>query len=48
MHQEVRALEDNGACTIVELPLGEKAIGSKWAYKIKYRSNREVDRHKFI
>ncbi|GJU59922.1 ribonuclease H-like domain-containing protein [Tanacetum coccineum] len=31
---------------IVELPEGRKSIGSKWIYKIKYRSSGEIDRYK--
>nr|GEY43023.1 ribonuclease H-like domain-containing protein [Tanacetum cinerariifolium] len=31
---------------IVELPEGRKAIGSKWIYKIKFKSNGEIDRYK--
>lgn len=43
---EILTLEDNYIWTIVELPPGEKAIGSKSVYKIKYKSNGEVDRYK--
>nr|GEU40696.1 putative reverse transcriptase, RNA-dependent DNA polymerase, Gag-polypeptide of LTR copia-type [Tanacetum cinerariifolium] len=31
---------------LVELPKGRKAIGSKWVWKIKYKSNEEVERYK--
>nr|GEW58883.1 ribonuclease H-like domain-containing protein [Tanacetum cinerariifolium] len=31
---------------IVELPGGRKAIGSKWIYKIKFKSSGEIDRYK--
>ncbi|GJZ47308.1 ribonuclease H-like domain-containing protein [Tanacetum coccineum] len=31
---------------MVELPESRKAIGSKWIYKIKFRSSSEIDRYK--
>ncbi|KAH0765374.1 hypothetical protein KY285_001245 [Solanum tuberosum] len=46
MQQEILALEDNDTWAIVDIPPGEKAIGSKWVYKIKYKSNGEVERYK--
>ena len=30
MKQEIKALEDNNTWTVVDLPPGEKEIGSKW------------------
>ncbi|GJW06407.1 hypothetical protein Tco_1568830 [Tanacetum coccineum] len=36
------ALLRNGTWEIVELPEGRKAIGSKWIYKIKFKSSAEV------
>lgn len=46
MREEIKALEDNNTWCIVDLSLGAKAIGSKWVYKIKYKSNGKVDRFK--
>lgn len=46
MQEEIKALEDNQTWDIVDLPVGAQAIGSKWVYKIKYKSNGEVDRFK--
>lgn len=46
MEQEIKALEDNHTWSIVDLPPGGKAIGSKWVYKMKYKSNGEIDRYK--
>ncbi|GJU71555.1 ribonuclease H-like domain-containing protein [Tanacetum coccineum] len=46
MNQEMDALLRNGTWEIVELPEGRKAIGSKWIYKIKFRSSGEIDRYK--
>ncbi|GKB57279.1 ribonuclease H-like domain-containing protein, partial [Tanacetum coccineum] len=36
----------NGNWDLVYLPKGRKAIGSKWIYKIKFRSSGEIDRYK--
>ncbi|GJU89132.1 putative RNA-directed DNA polymerase [Tanacetum coccineum] len=48
MNQVMDVLLRNGTWEIMELPKDRKAIGSKWIFKIKYRSNREVDRYKAI
>ncbi|GJY29287.1 ribonuclease H-like domain-containing protein [Tanacetum coccineum] len=46
MNQEIDALLRNGTWELVELPEGRRAIGSKWIYKIKFRSSGEIDRYK--
>ncbi|GKE48613.1 ribonuclease H-like domain-containing protein, partial [Tanacetum coccineum] len=46
MNQEMNALLRNGTWELVKLPEGRKAIGSKWIYKIKFRSSGEIDRYK--
>ncbi|GJW31648.1 putative RNA-directed DNA polymerase [Tanacetum coccineum] len=46
MQQEIKALEKNKTWTLEELPEGKRAIDSKWVYKIKYKSNGEVERYK--
>ncbi|GKD88724.1 ribonuclease H-like domain-containing protein [Tanacetum coccineum] len=46
MNQEMDALLRNGTWEIVQIPEGRKAIGSKWIYKIKFRSSGEIDRYK--
>ncbi|GKD23982.1 ribonuclease H-like domain-containing protein, partial [Tanacetum coccineum] len=46
INQEMDALLSNGTWEMVELPEGRKAIGSKWIYKIKFRSSGEIDRYK--
>nr|GEU78615.1 hypothetical protein [Tanacetum cinerariifolium] len=43
MNQEMDALLRNGTWKLVDLPEGRKAIGSKWIYKIKFRSSSEID-----
>ncbi|GKC54903.1 ribonuclease H-like domain-containing protein [Tanacetum coccineum] len=46
MNQEIDALLRNGTWELVDLPEDRKAIGSKWIYKIKFRSSGEIDRYK--
>lgn len=46
MNTEMNALYENDTFDIVELPSDRKATGSKWVYKIKYKSSGEIDRFK--
>ncbi|GJR02561.1 ribonuclease H-like domain-containing protein [Tanacetum coccineum] len=46
MNSEMNALLRNDAWDIVDLPKDRKAIGSKWIFKIKYKSSGEIDRYK--
>ncbi|XP_074352260.1 putative mitochondrial protein AtMg00820 [Apium graveolens] len=46
MNKEIEVLEVNGTWVITELPLGKKAIGSKWLFKIKFKSDGSIDRYK--
>ncbi|GJX74460.1 ribonuclease H-like domain-containing protein [Tanacetum coccineum] len=46
MNQEMDALLRNDTRDIVDLPNDRKAIGSKWIFKIIYRSSGEIDRYK--
>ena len=46
MQQEIKALEENNTWSIVDLPKGMHAVGSKWIYKIKYKADDEVERFK--
>ncbi|GKB86834.1 retrovirus-related pol polyprotein from transposon TNT 1-94 [Tanacetum coccineum] len=46
MNKELQALETNDTWTLTTLLEGQKAISSKWVYKIKYLPNREVERYK--
>ncbi|KAJ0675133.1 putative RNA-directed DNA polymerase [Helianthus annuus] len=46
MNKEMEALYRNGTWVLVDLPKDRKAIGCKWIYKIKYKSNGEVERFK--
>lgn len=46
MNQELQALQSNQTWSLVDLPPGKIPIGCKWAYKIKYKANGEVERYK--
>lgn len=46
MKREVKALEENNTWTIEDLLEGKRAIDLKWVYKIKYKTNGEVERFK--
>ena len=46
MKEELDALHKTGTWDLVDLPPGKSAIGCKWIYKIKTRSDRTVDRYK--
>ncbi|KAA3486784.1 Retrovirus-related Pol polyprotein from transposon TNT 1-94 [Gossypium australe] len=46
MQKEICALEDNDTWSMETLPLGKKALGSKWVYKIKYNSDESIERLK--
>uniref|UniRef100_A0A2N9GD96 Reverse transcriptase Ty1/copia-type domain-containing protein n=1 Tax=Fagus sylvatica TaxID=28930 RepID=A0A2N9GD96_FAGSY len=46
MKEELDALLKTGTWDLVDLPTGKSAIGCKWVYKIKTRSDGTVDRYK--
>ncbi|CAA7057512.1 unnamed protein product [Microthlaspi erraticum] len=46
MKVEIGALELNKTWDLVKLPPGKRAIGCKWVYKIKYRSDGTIERYK--
>ncbi|KAM2855117.1 hypothetical protein FF1_025475 [Malus domestica] len=46
MQEELKALNDNHTWSVVDLPKGKKAVGSRWIYKIKFHSNGSIERHK--
>ena len=46
MHYELRELDDNHTWSIVKLPKGQKVVGARWIYKIKFRSDSTIERHK--
>lgn len=46
MEDELNSIEDNKIWSVVDLPPGRTAIGSKWVYKIKTDSEGNVARYK--
>ena len=46
MAKEISALEANQTWKLVDLPQNKHPIGCKWVYKIKYRTNGEIERYK--
>ncbi|GKC41245.1 putative RNA-directed DNA polymerase [Tanacetum coccineum] len=46
MNVEIEALNRNVTWYITELPVGRKAIGCKWVFKVKYRCTGDVERFK--
>jgi len=46
MHEELKALIENHTWTIVSLPAGKEAVGCRWIFKTRFKSDGTVDRHK--
>ncbi|KAJ0622209.1 putative RNA-directed DNA polymerase [Helianthus annuus] len=46
MNKEMEALFRNNTWVLADLPKGRKAIGCKWVFRVKYKSNGEVERFK--
>lgn len=46
MQAEITALEENNTWSLVPLPLGQRPIGCKWVFKIKYNSDGTIERYK--
>ncbi|GJV95272.1 retrovirus-related pol polyprotein from transposon RE2 [Tanacetum coccineum] len=46
MQEELAALVENKTWSIVSLPKGKHAVGSRWVFKTKFNSDGSVDRHK--
>ena len=44
--EEMAALEKNGTWEIMDLPEGKKAVGSKWVFTLKYKSDGSLERYK--
>lgn len=44
MQNEIKALEDNKTCELVDFSKGKKFIGCRWVYKIKYHANGDLER----
>lgn len=46
MEAELNALSANKTWTLVPLPSGKTAIGCRWVYKVKHKSDGTIDRYK--
>lgn len=46
MAEELVALETNNTWTVEPLPLGKHPIGCRWLYKVKYKADGSLDKHK--
>ena len=46
MQVEISALADNKTWEVVPLPQGQKAIGCRWVYKVKYMADGHIERDK--
>ncbi|CAI7840192.1 unnamed protein product [Closterium sp. NIES-53] len=46
MESELKSIEENGTCKLVELPEGCKAITSKWLFKIKSDADGNIECYK--
>jgi hypothetical protein len=46
MNEEMAALQEKGVFSLVELPLGQKALPCRWVYKVKRDEQGRVDKYK--
>ena len=46
MHAELKALRDNNTWQVEDLPDNKRAIGCKWVFKIKRKSDGTIERYK--
>jgi hypothetical protein len=46
MQAEITALEENHTWTLVDLHSHKTPIGCKWVYKVKFKSNGEIEKYK--
>lgn len=46
MQQEIDALKKNGTWKLTSLPAKKKALGCKWVYKIKLKSDSSIEHYK--
>ena len=46
MEEEMHALAENETWDLVDAPTGEKPIGCRWVYKVKYNTDGFVNRYK--
>ena len=46
LEEEIESMKVNQVWSLVDLPLGQKAIGNKWILKIKCKADGSIDRYK--
>jgi len=46
MREKIQAMKINDAWDIVRRPVDKNVVGSKWVYKIKYKSDGTIERFK--
>lgn len=46
LNVELATLEANGTWEVVPFPKNKKPVGCKWLYKMKYKSDGQLDRYK--
>ena len=46
MAKELEVVELTNTWVVLPLPKGKHAIGCKWIYKVKYKSNGSIERYK--
>lgn len=46
MNEEMETLYKNNTWEIIDFSKGRKAIGCRWIYKIKYKTNGEIEQYK--
>ena len=43
MQEEIYSIEKNQIWDLVDFPIGKKAIGTKWVYKVKRKADGSID-----
>ena len=46
MDEEMKFIKRNNTWELVDLPKGKKVVGLKWVYKLKYKPNGLIQKHK--
>ena len=46
MSEELQALNDNKTWSLVHLPPSKKAVGNIWIFKVKFKADGSIERHK--
>ena len=46
MNEEMKSLHKNETWELVECPLGNKPVGCRWIYTVKYKADGSIERFK--